>query len=110
VIARADGERQWTPFASALYPPNESKNGPELGPVAKAFIQAGGVDPLRDHAIIYAKALEEEWKAEVKLHVYEGYGHMFWTNFPRLKESRKFWKDTVEGFEWMLGQERRREW
>jgi acetyl esterase/lipase len=93
-----------------LYPPTAENNGPELAPLAKAFIQAGGLDPLRDHAIIYAKALEEDWRSDVKLLVYGGYGHMFWTNFPVLEESKKFWKDTVQGFEWMLGQRAKRQW
>jgi acetyl esterase/lipase len=88
-----------------LYPPTPENNGAHLAPLAKAFIQAGGVDPLRDHAIIYARALEEDWKAEVKLIVYGGYGHMFWTNWPLLDESKKFWKDCVSGIGWLLGQE-----
>lgn len=79
-------------------------------PLGKTFIQAGGLDALRDQAIIYAKALDEEWEAEVRLNVYGGYGHMFWTNWPQLEESKKFWKDTVEGFEWLLGQKKRRDW
>lgn len=101
---------QLTPFSSALYPPDTRNNGPILSPLAKAFIQVAGLDPLRDQGIIYAKALEEDWRAEVKIHVYGGYGHMFWTNWPLLDVSPTFWKDTVKGFEWMLGQEAKREW
>lgn len=101
---------QLTPFASALYPPDTKNNGPILAPLAKAFIQVAGLDPLRDQGLIYAKALEEDWRTEVRLHVYGGYGHMFWTNWPLLEMSPKFWKDTVKGFEWMLGQEAQREW
>jgi acetyl esterase/lipase len=88
-----------------LYPPTSENNGEHLAPLAKAFIQAGGVDPLRDHAIIYAKALEEDWKSGVELVIYGGYGHMFWTNWPLLEESKKFWKDSVRGMGWLLGQE-----
>lgn len=93
-----------------MYPPNAKNNGSSLPPLARTFIQAGGLDPLRDHAIVYAKALEEDWHAEVKMHMYGGYGHMFWTNWPLLEESKTFWKDTVKGFEWMLGQEAKRQW
>jgi hypothetical protein len=39
-----------------------------------------------------------------------GYGHMFWTNWPLLEESKKFWRDTIEGFEWMLSQKAKRQW
>ncbi|ETN37166.1 uncharacterized protein HMPREF1541_08156 [Cyphellophora europaea CBS 101466] len=99
-----------TPFSPALYPPNSANNDPSLPKLAKAFIQAGGLDPLRDHAIVYARALEEDWNTDVRLLVYGGYGHMFWTNWPLLEESKRFWKDTVKGFEWLLGQQAKREW
>jgi acetyl esterase/lipase len=62
------------------------------------------MDPLRDQSLIYDRALREEWGVETRLVVYAGYGHMFWTNWPEMEESKRFWTDMVEGMRWLLGQ------
>lgn len=69
--------------------------------VAKAFFQVGGLDPLRDEAVLYEQKLRD---ADVltRLELYGGYGHMFWTNYPELEESTKFVQDTLEGVRWLL--------
>ncbi|KAJ9614306.1 hypothetical protein H2200_002442 [Cladophialophora chaetospira] len=91
----------FTPFAVNLYPPRtfEADGRP---PLAKAFIQVAGMDPLRDQSLIYERALREEWGTETRLEIYSGYGHMFWTNWPEMEESKKFWKDMVDGMRWLL--------
>ena len=90
----------YTPFATSIYPPDEK----DRGKLAKAFLQVAGMDPLRDESLIYERALREEWGVETRMKVYEGYGHMFWTNWPEMAESRVYWKDMIEGMRWLLGQ------
>lgn len=58
------------------------------------------MDPLRDQSLIYER---EEWNVATKIVVYPGLGHMFWTNWPEMEESRAFWRDMVEGMKWLLG-------
>lgn len=69
--------------------------------VCKAFFQVGGMDPLRDEAVLYYWRLRES-RVEARMELYGGFGHMFWINWPELEESRKFVKDAVEGIRWLL--------
>jgi acetyl esterase/lipase len=72
------------------------------GPFPKTLFQVAGLDPLRDEAFIYEKVLNEDWQAATKLYIYEGFGHMFWTNWPQLERSQDYWRDLIEGMKWML--------
>ena len=69
--------------------------------VAKAFFQAGGLDPLRDEAVLYDRVLRESGVL-TRFNLYSGYGHMFWTNYPELQASTKFVEDTLVGVKWLL--------
>lgn len=69
-----------------------------------AFLQIDGLDPLRDEALIYADMLEES-HVRTKVDVYPGLPHGHWGFFPFLEGSRKFRKDQVNGFGWLLGKE-----
>jgi acetyl esterase/lipase len=69
--------------------------------VAKTFFQVGGLDPLRDEAILYDRRLREAGVL-TRFELYNGYGHMFWTNYPELEASKQFVKDTLAGVEWLL--------
>ncbi|KAJ4992904.1 lipase 2 [Stagonosporopsis vannaccii] len=69
--------------------------------VAKAFFQVGGLDPLRDEAVLYDRKLREAGVL-TRFELYSGYGHMFWTNYPELEESTKFVQDTLRGVRWLL--------
>lgn len=71
------------------------------GDVAKAFFQVGGLDPLRDEAVLYDRALREAGVL-TRFDLYDGYGHMFWTNYPELDKSVQFVKDTLIGVKWLL--------
>jgi len=66
-----------------------------------AYFQTCGLDPLRDESLIYADVLEESG-VEAKVDLYSGFGHYFWTNWPRLDASRRFVEDTREGVRWLL--------
>lgn len=69
--------------------------------VAKAFFQVGGVDPLRDEAIMYDRVLREAGVL-TRFNLYPGFGHMFWTNYPEMKKSKEFVEDTLSGVKWLL--------
>ncbi|KAK1992344.1 alpha/beta-hydrolase [Colletotrichum falcatum] len=69
-----------------------------------AYLQAAGLDPVRDEALIYERILREEAGVATKLDIYPGLPHYFWTNFPRLDKSRQFVEDTVKGVRWLLEQ------
>lgn len=50
---------------------------PNLGDLPPAFFQLGGLDPLRDEALIYERELKENGVLTKSI-VYSGFGHMFW--------------------------------
>lgn len=84
-----------------LYAPfNHPKGHADLPP---AYIQANGMDPLRDEALIYERVLREEYGIKTKMDVYPGLPHGFLGSFPMLKSSEKFRVDMVEGMGWLLG-------
>ena len=84
--------------ASPLYSPLLHPNLKNLPP---AFFQVCGLDPLRDEALIYENVLRENG-VETKLDIYDGFGHMFWTNWPTMERSKEFVEDTREGMRWLL--------
>jgi len=96
----------FTPLAHPSYPPDAAQSKYPLPP---AYMQVAGLDPLRDQALVYDRILKEEYGIESKVDLYPGFGHMFWTNWPELKQSREFVEDTVKGIEWLLQRSRRRE-
>ncbi|CAK4033077.1 AB hydrolase superfamily [Lecanosticta acicola] len=74
---------------------------PNLKDLPPCYLQVGGLDPLRDEALIWERVLRENG-VPTKIDVYDGYGHMFWTNWPLLERSKDFVKDTLQGFKWLL--------
>ncbi|TKA76797.1 hypothetical protein B0A55_05852 [Friedmanniomyces simplex] len=85
--------------SSSLFCPLLHRN---LRGLAPAFFQLAGLDPLRDEGLLYERVLREENGVPTRLEVYEGYGHMFWTNWPTLQRSHDFVHDTLEGMKWLL--------
>lgn len=91
-IYRPDAESPlWDPFNH----PNGHKG------VAKAFFQVGGLDPLRDEAVLYDIVLRESGVL-TRFELYSGFGHMFWTNYPEMDASLRFVEDTLKGVKWLL--------
>ncbi|KAF2822975.1 alpha/beta-hydrolase [Ophiobolus disseminans] len=84
---------------SPLWDPFNHSQG-HLG-AAKAFFQVGGLDPLRDEAVLYDRLLREAGVL-TRFELYGGYGHMFWTNYPQMHMSVKFADDTLKGVKWLL--------
>lgn len=86
--------------SSALFSPLIHPKG--LGDLPPAYLQLGGMDPLRDEGLVYERVLREEYGVPTRLDVYKGFGHMFWTNWPEMRASKKFVEDTLEGLKWLL--------
>ncbi|KAK7425596.1 hypothetical protein QQZ08_007919 [Neonectria magnoliae] len=92
----------FSPFAEEWYPPSDdASRGREHKP-PKAFFQVAGLDPIRDHGLIYRRVLDEECGVATRLELYEGFGHMFWTNWPELERSQDYWRDMASGIKWLL--------
>lgn len=86
-----------SPLFNSLAPPLDS-----LRMMPRTFLQVAGQDLFRDNGLILAYALRDR-SVEVKLEVYPGLCHSFWVFAPSLTLSKKFVKDIVEGFAWLLG-------
>ena len=69
--------------------------------VARAYFQVGGLDPLRDEAVLYERKLRGAGVL-TRFDLYGGYGHMFWTNYPEVERSGEFVGDTLRGVRWLL--------
>jgi acetyl esterase/lipase len=59
------------------------------------------MDPLRDEGLIYEQVLHDN-EVQTKVDLYPGFGHMFWTNFPRMTKSTEFVNDTLKGVTWLV--------
>ena len=87
---------------SPLFSPiNSADPGEGLPP---AYLQACGLDPLRDDALIYEKVLREKG-VRTRMDVYPGLPHGFWAFFKQLKSSGKARVDIAMGMGWLLGKE-----
>ena len=64
----------FSPLAHPSYPPDAA---PSQFPLAAAYVQVAGLDPLRDHALIYDRILVEEYGINSKVDLYPGFGHMY---------------------------------
>ncbi|KAF2113935.1 Alpha/Beta hydrolase protein [Lophiotrema nucula] len=84
---------------SYLWDPYNHKDGHKG--VAKAYFQVGGLDPLRDEAVLYDRLLRDAGVL-TRFELYSGFGHMFWTNWPEMDASKRFVEDTLQGMKWLL--------
>ncbi|KAK3063710.1 hypothetical protein LTS18_013388 [Coniosporium uncinatum] len=85
---------------SPLWSPVNATSGQEGLP--PAYLQACGMDPLRDDALIYEKMLNTAG-VKTKLDLYPGVPHGFWMLHPMLASAKKAKKDDVNGIGWLLG-------
>jgi acetyl esterase/lipase len=86
----------YNPDTSSEYtsPFNAMDSFPRMVPT---YIQIAGLDPLRDDALVYARALHEHG-IRTRVDVYPGMPHGFHAKFSDLQISQKFNRDTVVGF------------
>lgn len=70
----------------------------------RTYSQVCGIDPWRDTGVIYHEELEKAGQ-EVKIDVYKGMLHCWWTSFPDLKMTKLWLEDTLTGWQWLLRRE-----
>ena len=70
----------------------------------KAYFQVCGADIMRDDGLIYASVLEE-LGVDVKVDVYEGAPHVFWSVFSRTGLARRWKEDTRSAVAWLFGRQ-----
>ncbi|QYT01945.1 Abhydrolase_3 domain-containing protein [Trichoderma simmonsii] len=63
------------------------------------LVMACGDDPLRDQGLIYQQKLDR-LGVPTKLNTYAGYPHVFWI-FPDLAMSKTWYRDLLEGLQWL---------
>lgn len=105
VIDGAKADTMWeyyrpdvgSPLFNPLASPLEA-----IGAMPRVFLQVAGQDLFRDDGLVLAYALRDRG-GEVRLEVYPGVCHSFWVFAPSLTVSKRFVRDSVEGFAWLLG-------
>ena len=69
-----------------------------LGPV---FYQVAGMDLWKDSAYFYCDKVAKAG-GKVKLELYPGVPHTWFSMYPQLSINKKWAKDLLEGVEWLL--------
>ncbi|KXX77525.1 Carboxylesterase NlhH [Madurella mycetomatis] len=90
----------WAPF-NQHHPQGIAAGHREMPP---AYFQVCGMDINRDDGLIYERVLREECGVPTRLDLYSGFPHCWWDMYPDLDMSKQRMKDTLSGFEWLLGQ------
>lgn len=60
-----------------------------------------GIDPWRDTGVLYTEELRRD-KVPVKLDVYPGLLHSWWSTFPQIDATREWLERSVAGMQWVL--------
>lgn len=71
-----------------------------LGPV---FYQVAGMDIWKDSAIFYCDQIRKAGD-KVKVEIYPGVPHFWWSMYPQLSINQKWARDLVNGVDWLLKQ------
>jgi acetyl esterase/lipase len=87
---------------SRLFDPTYSLEG--LKGYPPTYLEIGGMDPLRDDGLIFERMLREENNVPTRLTLHEGFGHMFWMNYPMMNASKNGATTRLDGVRWLLGQ------
>ena len=80
---------------------------------ARLYYQVAGLDLWRDSTFKYMQILEEDARkdqqksgnghgTEVRMDVYPGLPHCWWTVWPQFRETEKWLDDLVRGMKWLL--------
>jgi acetyl esterase/lipase len=75
-----------------------------LSKIPPTFIQADGLDPIRDDALIYDEVLKEGG-VKTRVNFYPGAPHAHFGFMPGLEITMKALADVMTGFGWLLGKE-----
>ncbi|GAM33596.1 lipase [Talaromyces pinophilus] len=71
--------------------------------IPPTYLQACGLDTLRDESFIYERILRQENGIATRVDLYPGLPHHFWEFFPELtNQIHKRADDTVKGIRWLL--------
>ena len=85
---------------SPYFSPLNSRSG-QAG-LPPTYIQACGLDCIRDDALIYTEILREHG-VKTRLDLYPGFPHGWWLFMPTLQSSLNAVADIVKGIAWLLG-------
>lgn len=75
------------------------------GGICPTYFQVCGSDPFRDETLIYERTFREDAGVATKIDVYPGLPHGFWSVYPMLESSKRFFEEALEGVQWLVGSE-----
>ncbi|KAI1339807.1 Alpha/Beta hydrolase protein [Xylariaceae sp. FL0016] len=100
----ADYSSPW--FSPLNLPKTSLSSGTKSYFPAKVYLQCGGLDVLRDDAVVFAKALRDGKVAESRLDKIDDMGHVAWLTYPFPDCHRDDVKEkSLNGMAWMLERE-----
>lgn len=74
---------------------------PSHADIPPTYICVCGLDPRRDGGFLYKRELERVGEL-VKIDVYPGLPHCWWTSHPQISRTQVWLRNTVEGMKWLL--------
>lgn len=74
---------------------------PSHSRVPPTYIVACGLDMYRDGCFLYQKELEND-NVATKVDVYPGLPHCWWTSYPEIAASQRWYQNSIAGMKWLL--------